>query len=147
MSNVSITLRSAQPEEAPALTACIDAAYQSYRDAGIDLPPVADGIAEDIRDNHVWLVEDAQGIAGGAILLAGPEGAKLANIAVHPNRVGQGIGKVLMNHVLNAAKALGHSQITLVTHRLMPDNIALYQHLGWAITDRTDDKVTMSRGL
>ncbi len=145
MSKAGTTVRPARPEDAPALTACIEAAYQGYRDAGIDLPPVADGIAEDIRDNHVWVAEDAQGIAGGAVLIVTAKGAKLANIAVHPNRSGQGIGRLLMDQAFCTAQDQGHSQITLVIHRDMSGNIALYEHLGFNVQSREGVKVHMMR--
>jgi len=147
VSKAGIFLRPAVVEDAPALTACIDAAYQGYRNAGIDLPPVADGIAEDIRDNHAWVAEDAQGIVGGAVLIVTAEAAKMANVAVHPNRAGQGIGRLLMDCVLDAAEALGHSRITLVTHRDMPDNIALYEHLGFTVDSHDGAKIHMTRPL
>ena len=60
-------LRRALPNDAAALTRCIAAAYAPYMDLG--LPLVAEGVADDIRDQTVW-VADIDGTVRGGIVLA-----------------------------------------------------------------------------
>ena len=46
-------IRPARPEDAPALTRAIVAAYAVHDGRGLTLPPVADGVPEAIADNGV----------------------------------------------------------------------------------------------
>ena len=137
----------ATPADAPGLTACINAAYANYRTQGIDLPDVAGGIAEDIAQNHVWVARDQHIITGGLILSIDAPQAYLMNVAVHPDHGGHGIGRALMDTALTAARTAGCDTIRLTTHAAMPGNVALYQHLGWQITEQDDRKVIMERAL
>ena len=137
----------ATSDDAQGLTICIDAAYAPHRAAGIDLPPVSCGVAEDIAQNHVWVARDGAVIAGGLILQIDGSEAYLKNVAVHPAYGSQGIGGALMRTALDAARAAGCRVIQLTTHAAMPGNIALYQHLGWHETRREGNKVAMQRSL
>lgn len=137
----------ATPDDAPGLTACINAAYAAYRAQGIDLPDVAAGVAEDIAQNHVWVARDQHIITGGLILSIDATQAYLRNVAVHPDHGGKGIGRALIDTALTAAHTAGCTTIRLTTHAAMPGNVALYQHLGWHITEQDDRKVIMDRAL
>lgn len=137
----------AQPTDAPALAACIDAAYRVYRYQGLTLPPVSDGIDTAIATCHVWVVRCADHIIGGVIMsLDGPE-AYLENIAVHPDHAGQGLARQLIDRALTTARTKGCTVIKLTTHAAMPANVALYEHLGWHVTRSEGDKVAMAMHL
>ena len=144
---MSYTIRRAMPSDAPTLTDCIKAAYAEYARQGIDLPPVSEGVLMDIRDNDVWVAADGAHILGGVILSTRGETADLMNIAVHPGAAGRGVGRALMQAALKAARAAGHTTADLATHRDMPQNVALYEHLGWNVTRREGVKVHMSFDL
>lgn len=141
------SLRPAVPADAAALARCVDAAYAIYTDQISDLPPVSDGLAEDIRDHCVWVVEDQTRLLGGLVLILSGKTAKLANLAVLREASGKGIGKALINTAENHARSHGATHITLATHKDMPGNIALYQHLGWAETKRVGNRVFMNKPL
>lgn len=141
------TLRRAMPSDAPTLTDCIIAAYAGYAEQGIDLPPVAEGVLMDIRDNIVWVAADGTHILGGVILSVRGETADLMNIAVHPGASGRGVGRALMQAALDAARAAGHTIAELATHRDLPQNVALYEHMGWKVTGRDGVKVHMAIDL
>ena len=140
-------IRRAMPADAPTLTDCIAAAYAGYAADGIDLPPVAEGILIDIRDNVVWVAAEGTNILGGVILCLRGKTADLMNIAVHPGASGRGVGRALMDAAISSARGAGHSVIELATHRDMPHNVALYEHLGWSVTARDGNKVHMERVL
>lgn len=112
--------------------------------AGIALPPVSEGVAEDIRDNRVWVVQE-QGIVGVLIVVPGAEGWHLANLAVHPGCQGRGVARLLLERMARAAIRAGVFDLVLTTHVRMPDNVALYARLGWYETGRVGDKVFMAR--
>ena len=84
----SWTLRRAEPRDAEALSACIEAAYASYATRIPDLPPVAADTAREIAENQVWVAEIDGAIAGGLVLCPEDGYLRLANIAVHPDHAG-----------------------------------------------------------
>lgn len=140
---ISLRIDRARPEDAPGLAVCIDAAYAGYRAQGIDLPPVSEGVAEDIAQSHVWVVRDGALIAGGLILSMDRSCAYLQNVAVHPDYSGHGLGRRMMETALAAAKAHGCAEILLTTHAAIPANVALYRHLGWLEYARDESRVHM----
>ncbi len=144
---MSYVIRRAMPSDAPTLTECIIAAYAGYAAQGLELPPVSEGVLLDIRDNIVWVAADRAHILGGVILSVRGDAADLMNIAVHPGAAGQGVGRALIDAAIQSALEAGHTVIDLATHRDIPKNVALYEHLGWQVTARNGNKVHMSRNL
>jgi len=140
-------LRPATPHDADALADCIRSAYAVYDGRIDDLPDVAGGIADDIRDHRVWVADASGRILGGAVLVLAERYAQLANIAVHPNAGGKGIGKGLIAAIEAQARAAGAGDLRLATHVGIPENVALYQRLGWRETGRAGNKVLMSKPL
>lgn len=136
--------RLARAEEASAITRLIDAAYQPYRDQGITLPDVSGGLFDVISAGQVWVMDDLSGVL---MLTTTPPTAHLMNVAVSPDARGRGIGGVLIRLALRLSKDAGCSDIALATHVNMPDNVALYAHLGWRETERDESRVMMVRAL
>lgn len=83
----------------------------------------------------------------GIVIAFGGDHAQPVNIAVDPAFGGQGIGKALIETALDELGAQNVGRIDLATHIAMPENVALYTHLGWTETGRRADKVYMSRSL
>ena len=137
--------RLALDADAPALAQCIDRAYAIYADALPDLPAVSEGIAGDIAENLVWVVELDNRIIGGLVLVAGTHHLTLANVAVDPDQTGKGIGKALLDLAVSEARRLNKVEMRLSTHVQMPGNVALYTRLGWQETGRAGNKVHMSK--
>lgn len=142
-----IEIRTAQSEDVIGIEACIEVAYARYRDAGIALPPVSEGVAEDVRDNLVWVALEAGNVAGVLIAVASRDAWHLANLAVHPGYGGRGLGRALIERMEDAAKRAGVGDLALTTHVAMPDNVAIYTRLGWHETGREGDKIFMVRRL
>jgi GNAT superfamily N-acetyltransferase len=140
-------IRRAEQADAPSLTACIDAAYSIYAGKGIDLPAVSDGIAEDIRENFVWVAILKRRIVGGLVLILRQDYAMLANVAVDPAAAGLGLGRALIEQAEQEVKLRGHSRMRLTTHTKIPENLDLYTHLGWRETGRDGNKVFMEKSL
>ncbi len=140
----TIKPRLARAEEAPAITRLIDAAYQPYRDQGIALPDVSGGVFDAILSGQVWVMDDLSGVL---MLTTTPPTAHLMNVAVSPKARGRGIGGVLIRHALHVSNDAGCREIALATHVDMPDNVALYAHLGWQETERDARRVMMVRAL
>ena len=143
------SIRKANLQDVPAIVVCIDAAYDRYRGVIADLPPVTAGIDEDIRENQVWVAESDGALAGVLVLVvpAGEDFIKLANIAVHPDHGGKGLGRLLIDQAIAASKDQGFDEIRLNTHTAMADNVGLYEHLGWTEIGRNATTISMSRKI
>lgn len=147
MKNGNPIIRPAQASDADALAVCIDAAYSQYAERIADMPSVSEGCAEDIANNQVWVVVQSDKIIAGVILVTGNGFMKLANIAVHPEHSGKGLGRKLIELSEREAKRQGLNQIRLNTHVNMPENVLFYKHLGWAEVSRSDNTVSLEKHL
>ena len=143
----NFTIRRAQPSDAEALADCIDAAYSIYASRINDLPPVSEGISEAIEAHRVWVAEIEHNIVGGMILIPRDGFMILENVAVHPKHTGIGLGKALLERAEADCSELGLHEIRLSTHVDIPENVRLYEHLGWQETSRSANKVHMSKAL
>ncbi|SFS21896.1 GNAT family N-acetyltransferase [Yoonia litorea] len=124
-------IRRASDDDAEALTALITAAYAPYQHLG--LPPVAEGVADDITRHYVWVAEVAGVVRGGIVLIMSGD-AYIANLAVHPDAGGQGIGSALISKACDLARCAGFEEIGLATHVGMTETQAFYRRLGWIET-------------
>ncbi|WP_439154268.1 GNAT family N-acetyltransferase [Yoonia sp.] len=140
-------IRHAQAKDALALASCIDAAYAQYAGRISDLPPVSDGCAEDIAINQVWVAALDDKVIAGLVLVADEGFMKLANLAVHPDHGGTGLGRKLAEFAEREAVRQGFNEMRLNTHVDMPENVRLYQHLGWAEVARSGSTVSMKKHL
>jgi GNAT superfamily N-acetyltransferase len=140
-------IRRATASDASSLATCIDSAYAIYADRDIDLPPVSDGIADDIQSNLVWVAVRGRGIIGGLILIPREDHAILANVAVEPSSAGTGLGRALIDVAVCEARNLGLTSLRLTTQADIPENLRLYEHLGWRQIRRVANKVFMERDL
>lgn len=141
------TIRRAKASDALALATRIDAAYSYIAERGITLPAVSEGIAGDIGNNVVWVAVLEDRIVGGLILIPRENYVVIANVAVEPSATGLGLGRALMNQAETEARNLGQRKLKLSTHIDIPENVELYEHLGWQETGRSGDKVQMEKLL
>lgn len=141
------TLRRAAPDDADAFAACVREAYAVYEERITDLPAVADGIAEDIAQNLVWVVEIEQRVVGGIVLVLEKDCLLVANVAVQPEWAGLGLGGALMAHAEKECRELARGELRLSTHVDMPETIGLYAHLGWEETGRDGTRVSMRKAI
>lgn len=143
----SFALRRATPDDAPALTECIGRAYAPYFGRITDLPPVTEGVGDDIAKHLVWVAVSAGQVVGGVVLVITSESAHLANVAVDPDMRGTGLGRALIAQAEAESRKRGLGVIQLATHVDMPENVALYRHLGWREIGRDGRKVLMDKAL
>ncbi len=140
-------IRRAQIADAAAVASCIDAAYAKYADRIADLPPVSEGCAEDIANHQVWVAVKDNEIIGGLILVRQDKTMKLANVAVHPNHTGKGLGGDLIALAEREAMKQGFDELHLNTHAAMPENVRLYARLGWEEISRDGNTISMRKRL
>ena len=142
-------IRVALPEDANGLQECMEKAYSTYqvRMGGERLPPMDINYSKEIAEFPTWVVELDDQITGGIIMSFEGDYASIANIAVHPQFQGKGIGGGLLTFAENKAKEKNYLRLRLATHILLTENISLYKHLGWTETDRDDTRVYMEKGI
>ncbi len=140
-------IRQAQEQDADALIKCIDAAYAIYKDRIKDLPAVSEGVVDDIKAHRVWVAELDHSVVGGLFLIPHEKFALLANVAIDPMSSGMGLGRGLIERAEEECRVLGLRELRLSTHVNIPENIRLYEHLGWAETHRSGNTVHMTKRL
>ncbi|HUS96106.1 MAG TPA: GNAT family N-acetyltransferase [Hyphomicrobiaceae bacterium] len=141
-------MRKAESNDAEALSILLAAAYSELVSRIKDIPTMtaADCLA-DITTNEVWIAETSGAIAGVLVVVPQDGFMQLANVAVHPNYRGAGLGRALMQHLEFEARRQDFSELRLTTHVDIPENIRLYEHLGWERVDENDNKVLMRKTL
>jgi ribosomal protein S18 acetylase RimI-like enzyme len=145
-------IRRAQPADRAAVDAIVAAAYSVYV-ARIGKPPgpMLDDYAKLIDAGAVSVFEADGAIAALIVLLPKPDHLLLDNVAVRPDRQGQGLGRRLVDFAESEAQRLGFSELRLYTHAMMTENIALYTRLGFRETGRGReagyDRVFMAKPL
>jgi ribosomal protein S18 acetylase RimI-like enzyme len=146
-------IRRAEPADRAVVEAIVEAAYSPYiARMGKPPGPMLDDYVALIAQGAVSVLEDSAGeIAAIIVLLPKPDHLLLDNIAVSPNRQGQGFGRRLIEFAEAEARRLGHRELRLYTHETMTENIALYTRIGFVETGRGHeagyDRVFMTKRL
>ena len=140
-------IRKALPHDAHALSVCVEAAYARYAERIDDLPAVSDGLADDIATRQVWVAEIGDDVVGGLVLAPEDGFMRLANVAVHPDHKGAGLGRTLIALAEAETLAQGYRELRLTTHAKMPETIRLYTRLGWEEERRRGNKVAMKKSI
>ena len=134
-------IRKARPEEAGAARDVVLAAYQRYVSIiGSPPGPMLDDYAARVLADQLWVVDDDNVIAGILVLQDGPDYFLLDNIAVRPDRQGQGLGRRLLDFAEQEAIRCGWNTIMLYTNALMTENLAIYAARGYVERERRTEK-------
>src|SRR5262245_5001265 len=124
----ALHLREALPGDAAAVDACVQAAYAPWVERiGCKPWPMLQDYVSVIREQHVVIAEADGELAGVLVLAETDDGLLIDNVAVHPSRKGQGIGKVLLVRAEQEALTRGYESIYLYTNEGMTENIAMYK--------------------
>jgi len=97
--------------------------------------------SEEIKNYPCWVAEQNGIVIGGLIMMFEERHAQIANIAVHPDYQGLGLGRGIMEFAEEKAKEKKYSRLELATHILLTENISLYCHLGWTESGRDEMRV------
>ena len=127
-------LRRATPDDAAAVRALVRAAYAKWIPVmGREPRPMRADYDEAVREHLVTLLIIDKSLIGVIELVVEPDAVLIANIAVLPDHTGRGYGQALMSYAREVAQSLGHKRLWLYTNKLMAENIAFYQRLGYTI--------------
>lgn len=135
------SFRPGNERDAPAVAACVNAAYRSYVERiGRPPGPMTEDYAKVIRERRVTVAESCGKITGVLVLAVTDEGFLLENVAVDQSHHGKGLGKTLIEFAEAEARLAGFQSIYLYTHEKMTENRALYAKIGYVEFDRRTEK-------
>ena len=142
-------IRQAVIKDSVELQECMELAYASYKDRmeGKRLPPMDVNYSDEIRDYPSWVAVSDGMVVGGLFMMFEKNYASIANIAIHPDFQGQGLGGGLMRFAETKAKDKGYSELRLATHILLIENVSLYLYLGWTEIDQDEVRVYMKKDI
>lgn len=145
-------IRAAQPSDAQAMKACVEAAYRHYiARMGQPPGPMLDDYARVIEQHGATVAEQDGKIVGVLVLIQTECRMLLDNIAVHPGQQGRGLGRRLIELAESETQNQGYEQLHLYTHRCMTENIEMYKAMGYVETERKNvrgyDRVYMRKHL
>ena len=81
------------------------------------------------RRGELWTAGEPP--AGVLVLRGGDAHLWVEVVAVEPSAQGSGLGGELMHFAEEEARRRGHGEVRLLTHELMHENRAFYEHLGY----------------
>lgn len=135
------TLRLAKPDDASAITDCVNQAYKHYIDRlGKPPGPMLDDYTKVIELHHVHVAEVDRQIAGALVLIRKDTHMLIDNIAVKPEFQRQGLGSALLDLAETVSRSAGYSSIQLYTHELMIENIEMYKRKGYTESEQRLEK-------
>ncbi|HTX40414.1 MAG TPA: GNAT family N-acetyltransferase [Acidobacteriaceae bacterium] len=82
-----------------------------------------------------FALQDEEIVGCCALIVNGLRSYEVAKMAVLEDRRNQGIGRALLVHVIEAARALGAQKLTLETNSRLTNAIHLYESLGFVHLD------------
>lgn len=137
----SYSFRPADERDAPAVAACVNAAYRHYiKRIGKPPGPMMEDYARVIRERRVTVAESRGKITAVLVRTVTEEGFLLENVAVDPSHRGKGLGTTLIALAETEARREGFEFIYLYTHEKMTENQALYAKIGYVEFDRRTEK-------
>jgi GNAT superfamily N-acetyltransferase len=124
-------------DDARAVAECVRAAYAHYVERiGREPAPMTADYEGLIDAGEVWVARAGEGVAGVLVLRLQPPALLVENVAVAPDRQGEGLGRALMAFAEDRARAEGLAEVVLYTNERMTENLRFYPALGYAETGR-----------
>ncbi len=126
-------IRRASAGDVPALEDIVERAYGVYVERiGRRPGPMDDDYASRVTASDVFVADDGSGRVLGLIVLEpASDHLVIANVAVDPERQGDGIGRALLAHAEEFALEIGFQEVRLFTNVAMTENQRLYRRLGY----------------
>jgi GNAT superfamily N-acetyltransferase len=134
-----VEIRPARPEDAAEIDALVQRAYGHYVEliGGRPAPMDAD-YEEKVAEGGVF-VADEGAVVGAIVLAEEHDHLLIENVAVIPERQGEGIGRALLCFAEQRAREARIDLLRLYTHALMSENLVIYARLGYREEKRRTD--------
>ncbi len=134
-----LRIRPAAASDVVAIESIVERAYGVYVERiGGPPGPMHHDYAEKVRDCDVFVFDEDGSVAGLLVLIPEPNRLLLENLAVDPDRQGEGIGRALLDFAETRALDAGLEEVRLFTHVKMTENQALYRALGYSEYERME---------
>jgi GNAT superfamily N-acetyltransferase len=98
---------------------------------GREPKPMTTNYEEAVADHVIDLLEEGGRPIALIELIPAPSHLLIENIAVLPDRHGNGVGGALLEHAGTIARSLGLSELRLYTNAMFFTNLAFYTHRGF----------------
>jgi ribosomal protein S18 acetylase RimI-like enzyme len=132
-------IRPAAAADVSAIESIVERAYAIYvKRIGGPPGPMHHDYAEKVRDCDVFVYDDDGTVAGLLVLIAERDRLLLENVAVDPDRQGEGVGRALLDFAEAHALDTGLEEVRLFTHVKMTENQALYRARGYREYERME---------
>jgi ribosomal protein S18 acetylase RimI-like enzyme len=132
-----VQIRAAQGPDVAVLHDIVERAYGIYVERiGRRPAPMDDDYAEKLRESDVFVAVDDGEIIGLIVLLLAEDHLLIENVAIDPERQGEGVGRALMAHAETYASDRRIPELRLYTNAAMTENLTLYPRLGYRENDR-----------
>lgn len=94
-----------------------------------------------IVPGNVFVVAEIDGqiVGSGALIEEGEGVGRLVRMSVNPNWQRQGIGRALVQHLIEKAREYGYRRLLVETNHDWDDAIGLYQNCGFRQYDRDEE--------
>ncbi|KAI0554699.1 acyl-CoA N-acyltransferase [Xylaria curta] len=133
--------RIANCSDLAAIQDVVKEAYTPYVNCiGREPGPMLDDYEALINDHRVTVIEVDGVVRGILVLILENDVMLLDNVAVASSAQGLGLGRFLIAHAEQCAKAAGCHLIRLYTNEIMTRNIDYYTRLGYVETHRAEEK-------
>ncbi len=112
-------------------------------------PDLDDITAHYVTPGHYFVVveQDGELIGTGALVAEGAGGeavGRIVRMSVAPEHRGQGLGRALVEHLLEEARRCGYRRMLVETTKEWHDAIRLYQRCGFVEYARDDEDVHLA---
>jgi GNAT superfamily N-acetyltransferase len=135
-----VELRGAVPDDVPGIERCVAAAYAPYVERiGRRPAPMDDRYAKRVAAGEVHVLDEG-GVVGVLVLVDQPDHLLVENVAVAPERQGEGLGRRLLAVAEEVARRRGLGELRLYTNAAMTENLSIYPRLGWRETGRRTER-------
>ncbi len=131
----SLTIRLAQPEDAPAVSQLVHEAYSKWIPVtGSEPMPMLANYPTLIAQNVVYVAAEDGEVVGVLVIWQRHENNSLYidNLAVRPDHQRTGIGELLLNFAADQARARNLPMLSLMTNEKMEYNQNFYRKHGFA---------------
>jgi ribosomal protein S18 acetylase RimI-like enzyme len=133
-----LSIRRAGPDEVEHIRGLSLRAYARWLPiTGRKPRPMTADYTISIRTNRFDLLHEGDRLVGLIETVEQDGELLIVNVAVEPDCQRRGLGTRLMKHAEQLAKASGLGATRLYTNKLMTQNIALYERLGYAFEKET----------
>lgn len=137
---MSGTIRPAEGRDAPAVAGCVRASYAKYvQRIGKEPAPMRQDHAAAIEAGETYVLVEDEELVGTIEARAEGDHLFVGNVAVRPDRQGEGFGRRLMAFAEGMSARKNLTEIRLYTNEKMWENLAFYGRLGFEETHRKLD--------